>query len=103
MASQVRALDRYQLASDALSLVETAYRQQEANGASNEAVIDALSEGAHQVFFDALPVVPGSLEELKSYLAMLEKRGIAENPEAVAAAFETIGRAVADLMAGQRY
>ncbi len=100
MASQFSAVDRYQLASDAWSLVETAYRQQQASGASNEAVIDALSEGAHHVFFDALPVVPGSLEELRSYLAMLEKRDIAENPEAVAAALKTIGRAVADLIEG---
>ena len=33
---------------------------------------------------------------------MLEKRDIAENPEAVAAALKTIGRAVADLIEGSR-
>lgn len=102
MASQFSAADRYQLALEAWSLVDTAYRQQQASGVSNEAAIDALSEGADHVFFDALAVVPGSLQELRSYLAMLEKRNISENPEAVSAALKTIGRAVADLSEGSR-
>lgn len=102
MSTQSGATHSYQLASDAWSLVEHAYRQQQASGTTNEAIIDALSEGAHRAFDIALPIVPRSLPELRSYLAMLEKRGIAESPESVEAALATIGRAVAGLLTGPR-
>ncbi len=96
---QPSASNYYLSASSAWSLVEAAYREQEASGLINEAIIDALSEEAHLAFEDALPIVPRSLSELGSYLTMLDKRGIKESPEVIETALATIRHAVADLIA----
>lgn len=92
MTEEANVEDRYQQVAGAWARVYAEFNRQKAAGRWDEERTNALAGEAHEAFDLAVTIVPQSLTELQSYLAMLEATDIRESPESVETALIIIGK-----------